>query len=620
MKDSKPGFIRRFFSFIGSAITWLRNTLANLLFLVVLLFIVAAMWPKESAVLPNDVALRLNLTGTLVDQLSYADPISQIINPQSDYQPETLVSDVIKAIDGAKDDDRINSLVLELQDLEAAGLSKMHEIGAALERFRSTGKPIYAVSGSYSQAQYFLASYANTIYLAPMGNVGIMGFASYANYFKAALDKLHIKAHVFRVGEYKDAVEPLLRNDMSPASKEHHRKLLAQLWTDYQQGLEARRELTPGTIHDYADNLDKNLQAFEGNPSALALDKGLVDEVLSRQEVEDSLERFIGASDKGNTYRHVDFRTYLRMHSHVFPQGDAIGLITATGAILDGEQPEGSIGSTTMIKMLDRAANNYQLKGLVIRVDSPGGSAFASEEIRNAIQRVKVLRGEKFPVYISMGSVAASGGYWISMAGDQIWATPTTITGSIGVFGIIPTVDESLAKLGISTDGVETTQFAALYRPDRPMPERSKRLFQSGVDHIYQQFLTIVADARNKTTDEVHAVAQGRIWTGTMAKEIGLVDELGNLEDVVAAAADAAGLSTYRVEPVTRVLSPKELFLRQLSQQVIAWVPTLSIAPSPDSQAAFFVRQMGEKVWTQLQLLRDPNNIYAQCMTCDISL
>ncbi len=619
MKETKPGFLRRFFGFIGSAITWLRNTLANILFLVIVLFIVASIWPKEVREMPSDIALRLTLTGTLVDQLSYIDPVSQIINEnENNFQTETLVSNVIKAVDAARSDNRINSLVLDLTHLTGAGLSKMLEIGVALERFRESGKPIYAYSDSYSQAQYFLASYANTIYLPPMGNVAITGFANYGNYFKEALDKLEIQAHVFRVGQYKDAVEPLIRNDMSEASKEHNRKLLSELWTTYQTHIESLRHLEPGTIHDYANNLDSHLQKFHGDASKLALETGLVDEVMNSQQVNQSLIQFIGKDQKNNVFRHIDHRHYIHQ---IAPQQDApgaIGVLTARGSILDGEQPEGSIGSTTMMKMLDSAASNTNLKGLVIRIDSPGGSAFASEEIRNAILNLKRVRGPNFPIYISMGSVAASGGYWIAMAGDKVWATPTTITGSIGVFGIIPTFEKTLAKYGVNTDGVATTQFAGMFRPDRPMSEGSKRAIQSGVDNIYERFLSIVGEARGKSRNDVHRIAQGRVWTGTMAKERGLVDDLGNLENVIEATANAAGLDNYKVVPVTRVLSPKEMFLRQLSQQVSAWLPGLTFS-GPTSQAALYLKDLGSTMWSQVRLLQDPNNIYAQCLSCDIS-
>lgn len=623
MKDAKPGFIRRTFSFIGAAITWLRNTLANLLFLLLMLFIVVGLWPdQETGEMPSDIALRLNLSGTLVDQRSYVDPLAQLLNANNqDFEAETLVADVIKAIDAARDDNRINSLVLELGQLSNAGLSKMLEIGVALDRFRESGKPIFAVSDSYSQAQYFLASYATTIYLSPMGNVAITGFANYGNYFKDALDKLAVNAHVFRVGQFKDAVEPLLRNDMSNASKEHNRKLLEELWDTYQINIESLRNLKPGTIHDYADNLDQYLQKYNGDAAKLALGLGLVDEVLNTQQVSQNLREFIGQAERGNTYRHIDYRHYVhRLAPPASNSATAIGVLVARGTIVDGEQPEGTIGSVSMAQMIDNASNNKRLKGLVIRIDSPGGSAFASEEIRTAIKSLKQQRGDDFPVYISMGSVAASGGYWIASAGDQIWATPTTITGSIGVFGIIPTFEKTLAKIGVHTDGVATTQFAGMLRPDRPMTAASERLFQAGVDHIYERFLNLVADARGQSRDDVHAIAQGRVWTGTMAKDIGLVDELGNLEDVVAATAAAAGLSDYDIVPVQRTLSPKEMFLRQLSQQVSAWLPSLHSASNGALALQAALQPWTDSLGTASLLLQDPQHVYANCLTCNIEM
>ncbi|BFM17206.1 signal peptide peptidase SppA [Maricurvus nonylphenolicus] len=611
-EQKKPGFIRRTFGFVWSLLTWLRTTTFNLLFLVIILAIIVSLSDEDTAVMPDSTALRIAPSGFLVDQRSYVDPMTQFLEQSSPEDAETLVRDLTTSLTRAAEDKRITALVLDLSNLYGGGISKLEEIGQALQTFKASGKQIYAVSDNYSQDQYYLASYADTIYLNPMGAVLLTGYGSYRNYFKSALDKLDMNFHVFRVGEYKDAVEPFLQDHMSDASREHNQLWLTDLWQTYHEQVEQQRGLTPDTLNDYINNLDQHMAANAGDSATLAKTKGLVDELASRHRINQHLREALGEDDNGG-YDAIDYWDYLDFTDREQPQSaDTIGLLIAKGAILDGQQPEGTIGGDTLAALIEDAREDSDIKALVIRVDSPGGSAFASEVIR---EQLNVTREAGIPIVVSMGSVAASGGYWIAMGADEVWATPTTITGSIGVFSAFPTVENTLGRLGISTDGVGTTKLAGALRIDRPLSPLASNVLQQSVDNIYQRFLTIVADARQSTPEQIHTVAQGRVWTGTAAQELGLVDNLGTLEDAIAAAAAKAELTDYQVEEVRKALTPGEQLLLELSGGMVS----IGEKVSASWQLPAFWQQAIAPVQQQLQLLQqmnDPQGVYAQCLEC----
>ncbi|WP_341936563.1 signal peptide peptidase SppA [Marinimicrobium sp. C2-29] len=611
----RPGVIRRLFGFLGRAISWFRVTLTNLIFLVLLVVVIVALMPQQPVSLPDEFALRLAPNGYLVDEESYVDPISFILGGGEANDLEIPTRDLIKAIDEGREDPRVTALVLELSDFMGGGISKLEEVGAALTRFKDSGKPVVALSDLYTQDQYYLASYANDVYLDPMGSVLLTGYSSYRTYFKDALDKLAINFHVFRVGQYKDFVEPYTRNDMSPASREHNSEWLNQLWGVYTSRVEASRQLPTGAINSYIDNLDQRLIEAGGSGAQLAREAGLVDEVLSYRERHNTLTERFGYSSEGDYYNGVDYDVYLADTRRLDPsEADGkVGLVLATGTISDGEQPEGSIGSDTFLQRIQQVRDDPSIKALVVRIDSGGGSAYASEVIRSELA---ALRAEGMPVLISMGSMAASGGYWMAAGADEIWATPTTLTGSIGVFGAIPTFEDSLDKLGINVDGVGTTPLAGSMRLDRELSSQASRIIQQTVNNIYSQFLNLVAEARGMTPEAVDQIAQGRVWTGATAQELGLVDRLGSLRETLAAAAGHAELDEYEVKVITRPLSPVEVLMKQISEgQASALIPKNT---TQHWLSADIKRQLSPLLapFRALAEMDDNRAVYARCLEC----
>lgn len=610
------GFIRRFFGGIGAAITWLRRVFTNLLFLLLLLFIGALIFGKdERLTVPQGAALKVAPTGALVDELSPPSGLPGFIGgPPGPV--ETRVKDLVDAIDGAAKDKRISSLVLELDYMVGANLSKLEEIGAAVQRFKATDKPVYAVGDNYTQAQYFLASHADTVYLNPMGSVLLTGFGAYRNYFKSALDKLKVNFHVFRVGDYKDFIEPYTRDDMSPASRENNQRWLHQLWGEYTEQVTGLRNLPPDAIDMFIADLPQKLAANKGDWAETARTNDLVDKLASRRVAIEELQEKIGVGDDKQSYKSIDALAYLRNQKltqipHPSEKAPKIGLISASGAIVDGEAPAGQIGSVTLGNLIAKAREK-KVDALVLRIDSGGGSAFASEAIR---QELLATREANIPVVISMGSVAASGGYWIATGGDRIWASPSTITGSIGVFGAFPTFEDSLEHIGIYNDGVGTSELAGAMRLDRPLPEAAASVLQQGVENTYARFLQIVAEARGSTPEEVNKIAQGQVWTGRAAQKLGLVDELGNLNDAIAGAAQLAEAEDYQVVEIQRELTPGEKFLRAIMENVDARVAA-SIEANLPLGAWLSSLEPALAPVAELKSFRDPRALYVRCLIC----
>ncbi|TNF06825.1 MAG: signal peptide peptidase SppA [Gammaproteobacteria bacterium] len=619
--SDKPGLIRRFFRalfrFVGRLAHGIR-VLFNLLFVLIIVVLIVSMFQKDVQPLPESAALRIAPGGFLVEQKAYTDPLTQLMQQSGPADAETLVQDVVEAIDRGATDPRITSLVLELDYLLGGGLTKLEDVGQALKSFRKSGKPIIAVGDNFTQEQYYLASYADEIHLNPMGAVLITGFGSYHSYFKDALDKLRVNVNVFRVGTYKDAIEPFTRTDMSPASREHNSAWLNALWSVYTSRVESQRNLPIDAINDYVNNLGAKLADHRGNTAELAVATGLVDKLSTRPQMADRLRQLAGVDEEGN-YQGIDMKRYLS-HSRraealePAPASDKIGIIVAKGMILDGEQPAGTVGGDSLAQRFQQARKDDQLKALVLRIDSPGGSAFASEVIR---QELLATRKAGLPVIVSMGTVAASGGYWIAMGANEVWASPTTITGSIGVFGVIPTFEESLAALGINNDGIGTTELADLYQLDRPMSDQAKQVVQSGVNHIYDHFLSLVADARGTSPEAIHEVAQGRVWTGEKARELGLVDELGDLQAAIEAAARVAGLEQYEVEEIRKPLDFREQLLQELANgQVAGWIARRSNSWMPQGWLVGLYA-LGNSLHP-LGQLNDPRGMYLQCFECGI--
>lgn len=616
MNDKKPGIFRRIFNIIGAILTGIRY-LVSLFILLFLLVIIFGTFKEDIQPIPDKGALILAPSGILVDQKTYTDPISQSLFQSDERDAETLVRDLVEAIDAAKEDQRVTHILLNTNYLAGGGISKLEEIGRSLNRFRESGKPIIAIGDNFTQQQYYLAAHADEVILNPLGSVLITGFDAHNNYFKDALDKLKINVNVFKAGKYKDAVEPWLQNSMSEESREGTQALIDSLWHFYTTRIEKLRGLPNGAINDLTNNLHTKLQAVKGDFGQLALNTGLVDRLATRTEIKTYLEGKL-PSNNGELSR-INLRAYLNhlrllnVDSSNSQQGK-IALVIAKGTILEGKQPEGTIGSDSLATVFSKIKEDQTINAVVLRLDTPGGSAFASDVIRDAISAV---RAKGIPVVISMGSVAASGGYWIAAESDHIVAMPTTLTGSIGVFGLIPTFEDSLRSLGIHTDGVSTTNLSGIFRLDRPMSPQAKMIFQSGVDNTYDRFLSLVAKARNSSPDAIHEVAQGRVWTGEKALELGLVDQLGDLNDALAAAAELAELSDYQIDLRRKPMNIYERLLMEMTSSASANVLSLGV----DYLIPRNLRQQAEQLKRPLQslgMLTDPRGIYLYCTDCQL--
>lgn len=605
--------LRRCLSACWRGLTVFRLALSNILFLVMLALIYFVYIGGGPEPLPERAALLLNPMGTVVDEKSFVQPLQALLGQGSAAENEVLLRDVIAAIEYARDDPAINSMVMELDSLVSVGISKTLEISRALESFKASGKPIVAIGDYYTQDQYLLASHADTIVMHPLGGVMLEGFSSYQNYFREALEKLSVSMHVFKAGEHKSIAEPFLRDDMSPGEKEITSRWLGGLWQNYTQVVEQQRELAEGAVDEYIENYSSNLQAQSGNLAKTSLAAQLVDKLMGRNEVNDYLSELVGATTDEGFYEAVGFERYVgrqRPLSLMGAEGDRIAVITAQGGIQVGDQPPGSIGGDSLARLIGATAEAEGVGAIVLRVNSGGGSVFASEIIRQEILRAKA---DGMPIVISMGAVAASGGYYIAAEADQIWATPTTITGSIGVFAAFPTFERLIERAGVRTDGVGTTPLAGSLRLDRPLNDDIAVSFTSSVEHTYQNFLSLVAQGRGMSIEEVDAVAQGRVWSATDALERGLIDNLGDLQDAIAAAGELSGLSEYEIEYVGLPLSPRDLLLQQLSGRMGAsklWVNS-SIA-----DAFSGVLQTFSAAARELESLDDPAHLYVRCVSC----
>jgi len=609
------GIIRRIFRFVGTVISGIRTLLGVVIFGFVLIAI-AGMFADNLQPIPDKGALYLAPGGFLVDQKTYTDPLEKLLS--QGMESETLVRDIIEAVDAAASDSRITHLLLDTDYMAGAGLSKLEEISSALVRFKQSGKPIIAVADDYGQQQYYLAAHADEILLNPLGSVLITGFASYRSYYKEALDKLRVKMHIFRVGDFKSAVEPYMGNSMSTGVKEERRAMIDELWQFYSSQIENLRGLPTGAINDYTNNLHTKLRSANGDSAMLAQQQGLVDQVASRTQMLKYLNEVIPTTD--GEFNSINLKGYL---SHVrreqlisaAAKENRIALVVAKGTIMDGEQPEGSVGGDTLAGIFADLRKDENVKAVVLRVDSPGGSAFASEVIRDAMA---ATRAEGVPIVVSMGSVAASGGYWIATEADRVLALSTTITGSIGVYGIVPTVERSMEALGIYSDGVSTADISGIMQLDRAMTPQAEMVFQAGVDNIYTQFLALVAEARNSTPAEVHEIAQGRVWTGEQALELGLVDQLGDLNEAVKVAAELANLADYMVDYRRKPLSAYEQLLLSMSSSAGTSLANLDIE-TKDSWLPDLLSRQAKTLVQPLQALdnlSDPRGMYLFCDQC----
>ncbi len=601
--------------FINSA----RRAFMNILFLLFALFVLSSLFTDKGPKVESGSALVLKPNGFIVEQADKPNPIEAMLADLSDDRPpQTELRALLTAIrEGAKDD-RIKILVIDTSELMGVGPSKLAELRDAIAEFKQAGKKVLARGDWFSQSGYYLAAQADEIWLDSYGAIDIDGFNHTRTFFKSALDRFGVKMHVFKVGTYKSAVEPYMRDDMSPEAKANAEKWLNVLWTGYKTDVATARKLQPDQIQQYADGMAALLQAQQGDLAKVAQTAGLVDGFKTRIEWEDYLRERVGENHKGDSFKQVDAIAYASLFDRPkLPGESSVGVIVAQGEIVDGEAPAGKVGGDSIALLIREAREDESIKAVVLRVDSPGGSAFASEVIRRELEATQ--KAGK-PVVVSMSSVAASGGYWISATADEIVASPWTITGSIGIFGMFPTVESLADEYGIHRDGVGTTKLAGAFDVARPLNPELGIIIQQAINHGYERFLSLVANGRKKTRDEIDAIAQGQVWAGSDALERGLVDKLGTLDVAIKAAAERAKLADkYTVRYVEKPLTPAQAFIKSFSTHAQAVLPESWLAkqqsalPSPLLMQARLATQQAKSILE----MNDPNHAYVHCL-CEL--
>jgi len=611
--------IIRVFGWLWRALDGLRRVLHLVLLLLLFGVLLAGVAGGPPVQVPSATALILDPEGELVEQLA-GDPVDRALGElQGDGIRQVLVKDLVDSLEMAATDDRIQAVVLRLEGLEAGGLPMLQSVAGALREVRAAGKKVVALGDSYDQAQYYLAAQADEVYLNDLGVVYVDGFGYYRTFLKGALDKLQVDLNIFRVGEYKSFVEPFIRDDMSEEDKAASRQWLQAMWRAYQADVVAARKLPDGALDDYANNFTTYLQAAEGSTARVALDRKLVDGLKSRQEFRDYMMELVGegGDDSAEDYSGIDYRAYLlaerRTQAPELMHQDHVGIIVASGQIVDGEAPPGEVGGDTLAALVRQAALDDSINAVVLRVDSPGGSMFASEVV---LDEVAALKATGKPVVVSMGSLAASGGYYIALLADEIWASESTITGSIGVGAIVPTVDRTLDALGVHVDGFGTTALAGQMRLDRPLGAEARAILDQSVQEAYRVFVGKVAEARGMEFAKADSIARGRVWIGSDAHELGLVDSIGGLPEAIAAAAGRAGLEpdAYGVKYVEPELSLAARLLRDYSIRIMGLAADAGIRlPSATPAALRGMLAAGSRELEVIQRLNDPRGIYVLC-------
>ncbi|EEK9650651.1 signal peptide peptidase SppA [Salmonella enterica] len=608
-------FIAGFFKWTWRVLNLVREMVLNLFF-IFLVLVGVGIWMQigngSNSEQTARGALLLDISGVIVDKPSTNHRLGalgrQLFGASSDRLQENSLFDIVNAIRQAKDDRNITGIVLDLKNFTGADQPSMRYIGKALREFRDSGKPVFAVGENYSQGQYYLASFANKIWLSPQGQVDLHGFATNGLYYKTLLDKLKVSTHVFRVGTYKSAVEPFIRDDMSPAAREADSRWIGELWQNYLHTVSANRQISPQQLFPGAQAIIDGLTSVGGDTAKYALDHKLVDALASSADVEKALTKQFGWSKTENNYRAISYYDYsLKTPADT---GSTIAVIFANGAIMDGEETPGNVGGDTTASQIRDARLDPKVKAIVLRVNSPGGSVNASEVIR---AELAAARAAGKPVVVSMGGMAASGGYWISTPANYIVASPSTLTGSIGIFGVINTVENSLSSIGVHSDGVSTSPLADISMTKALSPE-VQQMMQLSIEYGYKRFITLVADARKRTPEQIDKIAQGHVWTGEDAKANGLVDSLGDFDDAVAKAAELAKLKQWHLDYYQDEPTVLDMVMDSMTGSVRAMLPEAiqAMLPAPLVSAANTVKAEGDK----LAAFNDPQNRYAFCLTC----
>jgi protease-4 len=607
--ETERGMIRRTFGALAALLALIWRLVLTLLLIVM----VAGLWfmatggptPK----VPRASVLVWAPQGDLTEQPVGERKGAWIRSLLREKAEKTRVADLVNVLDRAAGDARIKALVLKVDDMGRAGLAQLQELAAAIRRFKATGKPVTASSYRYNQPQYLLAAQADTIALDPMGDVFLKGFGLYQYYLAEVLNALGIKAQIFRVGKYKSAVESFSRTDMSPEAREESRVLLAALWDIYKQELVAGRQLNPEAIDALIERYAERLAAERGDAAQTALKAGLVNRLVSPEKLQGEFAASLREDTGEDTYREMDDRDYLAA-TDAETAGAArksIGLIVVSGPIVDGQTLPGTTGSDQVTELIEQGLKDESVAALVVRIDSPGGSMDGSEKVR---RQLALARERGKPVVVSMSEMAASGGYWIAVNADRIFAEEATITGSIGIFAIQPSFGPLLAKLGVHVDGVQTTPLADAMRADRPLSPEMGRILQSQIEHAYQRFIALVAEGRRLKPDEVQRIAQGRVWSGRDAQRLGLVDEIGGLQAATESAARLAKLEAgeYQLIPLTELSQLAQRLSEWLADELKQLIPQASLPLSRNVGRLPFYREEWDLNW-----LGDGGGIYAYC-------
>ncbi|CAG9296257.1 signal peptide peptidase SppA [Celerinatantimonas diazotrophica] len=607
--------IGKLLKYAWRTINFVRQFIVNIFFFAIIIAVIVAFnhqgHQKPTPELTGRNALTINLDGKLVEQPRKISDITRLVQKYLGAQlPQEIgIHQLAHTIEQAKSDPNINGIVLNLNDLQHSGLSKLQTVGQALNDFKTSGKPVIAIADNYDQGQYFLASFATQIILNPAGAVMIKGLSANELFYKDALDKLGIHMHVFRVGIYKSFVEPYIRNNMSKPAREDLTRWVGKIWHDYTEQVAKNRQITTEDVAPSGAELLAKLKAVDGNAAQYALNNKLVDHLFTRDETKQYLIHLFGGDNHGD-YNYITLNHYQPLKPPLYQSLNSsqpqIAVLNASGPIVSGSGTNGVIASDDMIEALDKVQHDANIKALVLRVDSPGGSAFAAELIRSKLASVQ--KAGK-PVIVSMGSTAASGGYWISSTSDHIFAQSSTITGSIGIFGMFATAEDGLGKLGIHTDGVATTDYATV-TPLAPLPDDVAKILQLNVENGYHQFVSLVEKGRHfKSFNAVNKIAQGRIWTGREAKSIGLVDSIGGLNSAIKYAAKKVHLTHYALVHIdTSGSTPEHIVAQILDSQAGQWLS--STLPWLPSLASI-------KTQTPLVLLKqDPKHLFSYCSLC----
>lgn len=600
---------------IGKFIMGLGSITLGLLVIFGLALIVAARTKDPLPQVPHGAVLVLWPEGQIVEQVEVPDAFEAALNEYNNAPAKTSIHDITTALKRAKDDERISALALVTESMLGAAPSHLHTMADAIKDFKSSGKKVYALSAAYSQSDYLLAAQADKIYMNDQGNVLLSGYGQYPFYFKDLLEKIDANVHVFRVGTFKSAVEPYIRNDMSDEAKQANITFLGSLWDQYEQSVVEARGLEENALTKGAADISSRLRAANGDLAALALNENLVDELAPRAVWRQALMDEYGTNSSGTSFNQIHYQAYLSATAEREDSRNEIAVITAQGPIVMGEGPVTVAAAETLVGYIRNARMNANTAAIVLRVDSPGGAQFASELIR---QELVAAQEQGIKVIASMGPVAASGGYWISATADEIWAAPSTITGSIGIFAVIPTYENTLKKIGINSDGVGTTPLAGAFNLSNGLNDLTKDILQQNIESGYREFIELVARGRNMTVEDVDKIAQGRVWVGTTAKDLGLVDHLGGFDDAVKAAAAAAGVEDdyatvfYREQADPWAQAIANIFSSSVDVNIDDFVGRSK--PSPLMRAVMAVKDEAEF----LANLNDPMAAYVVCFECKV--